>query len=50
MKRLARGGLEGSLDAGLSLEQEFIPGALQGEDVTEGLAAFEARRTPVFKA
>jgi enoyl-CoA hydratase len=50
MKRLARQGLEGNLDAGLAMEERFAPGALQDEDVSEGLAAFEARRTPAFKA
>ena len=50
MKHLARQGLEGTLDAGLTLEQTRAPAALQDEDVSEGLAAFEARRTPAFKA
>ncbi len=49
MKRLARQGLEGTLDAGLILEQMGAPAALQDEDVSEGLAAFEARRMPAFK-
>lgn len=50
MKRLARQGLEGSLDQGLSLEEELAVPALLEDDVTEGLAAFEARRKPAFKA
>lgn len=50
MKRLTRQGLEGTLDAGLEMEQMGAPTALQDEDVSEGLAAFEARRTPAFRA
>jgi enoyl-CoA hydratase len=49
MKRLARQGLEGSLDAGLQLEEELAPAALMDSDVSEGLAAFIARRAPQFK-
>ena len=48
MKRLARQGLEGSLTAGLMLEEETVSAALLGADVSEGLAAFEARRAPQF--
>jgi enoyl-CoA hydratase len=48
MKRLARQGLEGSLDAGLTLEQTDIIDALLGKDVDEGLAAFQQRRKPDF--
>lgn len=50
MKRLARQGLEGTLDQGLALEEELAVPALLTDDVTEGLAAFEARRKPVFGA
>jgi enoyl-CoA hydratase len=50
MKRLARDGLEGSLEAGLKLEEEVVPGGLLEEDVTEGLAAFQARRPPQFSS
>jgi enoyl-CoA hydratase len=50
MKRLARQGLEGPLAAGLQLEQVIVSAGLQGPDPTEGLAAFEGRRTPVFKS
>ena len=50
MKRLARQGLEGSLDAGLKLEEDLVSAALLDGDVTEGLAAFEARRTPEFRS
>lgn len=48
MKRLARQGLEGSLDAGLALEERDIIDALLGKDVDEGLAAFQQRRPPNF--
>ena len=48
MKRLARKGLEGSLEDGLRLELETAVPQLMHDDVTEGLAAFEARREPVF--
>ena len=50
MKQLARQGLEGSLEAGLKLEEGLVSHALLDDDVSEGLAAFEARRTPVFKS
>jgi enoyl-CoA hydratase len=50
MKRLARQGLEGSSEVGLQLEEDLASAALLDDDVSEGLAAFEARRTPVFKA
>ncbi|MFN0161856.1 MAG: enoyl-CoA hydratase/isomerase family protein [Burkholderiales bacterium] len=49
MKRLARQGMEGSALAGLTLEEQVVSAALLGEDVSEGLAAFEARRSPQFK-
>jgi enoyl-CoA hydratase len=48
MKRLARRGLEGTLDAGLTLEETDIIDALLGKDVDEGLAAFQQRRKPNF--
>lgn len=50
MKRLARQGIERPLDQGLELEASIVTGELLGDDVSEGLAAFEARRTPKFKA
>lgn len=50
MKRLARQGLDGPLGAGLELEASSIIEALLGEDVREGLAAFEERRPPMFKS
>jgi enoyl-CoA hydratase len=46
MKRLARE--EATLEAGLASEARAIVPALLAPDVTEGLAAFEARRKPVF--
>jgi len=49
MKRLARQGLDLPLTDGLRLEQNLVVGALMNDDVSEGLAAFEARRTPEFK-
>lgn len=48
MKRLARQGLEGSVDAGLALEERDVIDALLGKDVDEGLAAFQQRRPPDF--
>ena len=50
MKRLARVGLEGTLDAGLSIEESQAPGAILSDDVGEGLEAFIARRKPNFEA
>ena len=50
MKRLARVGLEGTLDAGLSVEESQAPGAILSNDVSEGLEAFIARRKPNFEA
>jgi len=48
MKRLSRQGLEGSLDAGLNLEEHEVIDHLMGDDVSEGLAAFGERREPDF--
>ncbi len=48
MKRLARTGLDSALSAGLRQEARQLTPALGSDDVTEGLAAFEARRQPVF--
>ena len=50
MKRLARAGLEGTLDAGLSVEESQAPAAILSADVGEGLEAFIARRKPNFEA
>lgn len=48
MKRLARDGLATSLESGLRREMTEVLPALFSDDVSEGLAAFEARRTPRF--
>jgi len=50
MKQLARQGMEGSLSDGLKLEERLAVPVLLGDDVGEGLAAFEARRKPNFAA
>jgi len=49
MKRLARQGLDLPLTDGLALEEGVAVQALLEEDVSEGLAAFNARRKPQFK-
>lgn len=49
MKRLARQGMDRSLTDGLKLEEDIVIRELMNDDVSEGLAAFEARRAPVFK-
>lgn len=48
MKRLGRHGLEGSLQAGLAMEQDEVVSGLLHSDVSEGLSAFQARRIPHF--
>ena len=48
MKRLARKGIDMSLLDGLMLEEETVRVAMLGADTSEGLAAFEAKREPVF--
>jgi len=50
MKRLARAGLDETLDAGLSIEESQAPSAILSADVGEGLEAFLARRKPNFEA
>ena len=50
MKQLARQGMEGSLSDGLRLEERLAVPVLLGDDVGEGLSAFEARRKPNFAA
>jgi len=49
MKRLTRDGLDAALVDGLTREATLAPQLMLGEDVTEGLAAFETRREPVFR-
>jgi len=49
MKRLARQGMDKTLADGLKLEQDVMATELMSDDVSEGLAAFAARRAPVFK-
>jgi enoyl-CoA hydratase len=48
-KRLARQGMDRPLADGLQLEQDAMATELLNDDVSEGLAAFAARRPPVFK-
>ncbi|WP_089941754.1 enoyl-CoA hydratase/isomerase family protein [Candidatus Entotheonella palauensis] len=48
MKQISRHGLNGPLDNGLQLEENAAVIALLGADATEGLHAFQARRTPNF--
>ncbi|MGE0153478.1 MAG: enoyl-CoA hydratase/isomerase family protein [Reyranellaceae bacterium] len=48
MKRLARGGLHMEVNEALRFEEEAVVDELLHEDISEGLAAFEARRKPVF--
>jgi enoyl-CoA hydratase len=49
MKRLSREGLEGGLDTGLALELDTVVDALRSADVKEGMAAFAARREPIYR-
>ena len=49
MKRLAREGLERSLNEALAQEQQVAVPALRSDNVAEGLRAFRERREPVFK-
>jgi enoyl-CoA hydratase/carnithine racemase len=48
MKSLARKGLDVPLAEGLARECECVVDALRSENVSEGLAAFQARRIPKF--
>ena len=48
MKRLARQGIEMSLDQSMQLELDAAVRHLPGADVAEGLDAFENRRKPMF--
>jgi enoyl-CoA hydratase/carnithine racemase len=49
MKSLARAGLDETLAEGLARESACVVDALRSENVSEGLAAFGARREPKFK-
>ena len=49
MKRLARNGLELTLEQSMRLERDAAVRHLRGPDATEGLASFEERRDPKFK-
>ena len=49
MKRRAGQGMDKALSDGLKLEQDVMATELMNDDVSEGLAAFTARRPPVFK-
>lgn len=49
MKRLARDGLDMTLDEGLAFEQRAAAPVLMSPDVHEGISAFEEKRTPVFR-
>lgn len=49
MKRLARTGMDVSLEEGLAEERAAVPGMISSANVREGLAAFMARREPDFK-
>jgi len=50
MKNLARNGLDLPLEAALELEEKIAVIHLPKDDITEGLNAFEERRTPEFKS
>ena len=49
MKRLGRRGLDMEWNEAMHFEEEEVIDVLLGEDVSEGLDAFVARRKPVFK-
>ena len=49
MKSLAHIGLDETLDNGLTQELDRVVNALRSDNVSEGLAAFQARRKPAFK-
>ncbi|MCG2634283.1 MAG: enoyl-CoA hydratase/isomerase family protein [Gammaproteobacteria bacterium] len=48
MKRLARQGIEMSLAESIDFEEEIAVDAIMSDEVSEGLDAFQNRRTPVF--
>ncbi|MET9327644.1 enoyl-CoA hydratase/isomerase family protein [Tsukamurella sp. NPDC003166] len=49
MKELGRASAALSLDEGLERERRAVLDVMAGPDPAEGIAAFEARRTPVFR-
>ena len=49
MKSLAHVGLDETLDNGITQELDRVVNVLRSENVSEGLAAFQARRKPNFK-
>jgi enoyl-CoA hydratase len=49
MKRLSRFAFDIPLDTGLRAERLAVVQAMRGPDPAEGIAAFEARRTPMFE-
>ena len=48
IKRAVTTGLEVGLEQGLALERELQQRLFEGQDAKEGLAAYNARRTPEF--
>src|SRR5437868_6172394 len=48
IKRAVTTGLEVGLEQGLALEREFQQRLFEGKDAAEGVAAYNARRTPQF--
>jgi enoyl-CoA hydratase/carnithine racemase len=49
IKRAVTTGLEVGLEQGLALERELQQRLFEGEDAKEGIAAYNAKRAPVFK-
>jgi enoyl-CoA hydratase/carnithine racemase len=49
LKRAVHDGLQGTLDQGLEIERQAVTEILSSRDYQEGLAAFAARRPPVFE-
>jgi enoyl-CoA hydratase len=49
MKRLSRAALDTPLSTGLRAERETVVQAMRGPDPSEGIAAFEAKRGPIFQ-
>jgi len=48
IKRAVTTGLEVGLEQGLALERELQQRLFEGKDAAEGIAAYNARRTPQF--